>query len=353
MAKLLPQSFDSAFRARLSHLSWPQWVDLMGDLELDRGEFSQSSTPAERLTSLAEQLTLHGRWGRFWECAGRKYGIFPAGGVPLGPVPGDVVARVPAGVNAEAEVGDSPFHLSSAVPPDHPSYIEREVDGAFRRLLAGPDRLISLTGVYGARKSSLMQRTRGYLPGCRCFFGGGVADMRSDDAGRFMRNFFRLFHSQFGRIDEWDELREALEQEASVLFLDDLGDAKAPGLGELIPALYTQVVEKRIPLRVVATSPKPLREIFAQRGLDNSKYSSCWTRLTVPSFQPAELHQLLRLLPPRALAQAEGSIREIEKRSALNPRALQYLCQRLWEAERAGQPDTALRILLQSQSSYE
>jgi hypothetical protein len=249
-------------------------------------------------------------------------------------------------------VKGNPFQTAGAVPHDHPTYIRRPSDDEFEKALAGPDRLISITGEYGIGKSSLMHQTRRILSN-HYFFGGGLADMRSDNPQMFIKCFFKLFSHRFGVVEDWDHLDEHLHDHPSVLFLDDLGEVAAPGLGALIPALIARLTKPDAKLRAITTSPKSLRDIFDKRDLGNPKYSKPWKNIQVEALQEQGVRQLLQLLPPRCYAQAMTHFREIEQRSQYKPQRLQCLCSRLFDAEYNGSTEMQLSALIKEEASYE
>ncbi|HEV7406754.1 MAG TPA: TIR domain-containing protein [Chthoniobacteraceae bacterium] len=242
----------------------------------------------------------------------------------------------------------NPFQSAGALPHDHPTYIRRQADDEFERALLGQRRLIAITGEFGIGKSSLMLQAHCVLPGHH-FFGGGLADMRSENERLFMRNFFRLF----GAICDWCELENYVRQNPSVLFLDDLSEVMAPGLLALIPALISLVNRGDIELRIVTTAPKPLRTIFDDRQMENPKYSDPWQHITVGLMHEAHIHKLLQLLPPRAQKQVKTSAKDIEIISRLRPKRLQRLFQRLYDAECGDCADNDFAKIIKNDASYD
>ena len=247
---------------------------------------------------------------------------------------------------------DNPFQTAGALPQDHRTYIQRAADAGFAGLLAGPDRLISITGEFGIGKSSLMQQARRILPSHE-FFGGGLADLNSTDESRFMRNFFKLFARRFGAIADWDELDEHIRQSPSVLFLDDLSEVAAPGLGAIIPAVVERFAKPGNGLHVITTKPKTLKEILGKRDLANPKYSRPWKNVLVGPLEAPGARQLLEMLPPRSQALAFGCFPAVEEHTQLRPQPLQCLCHRLYDSECDALSDAALTALIQDPASYE
>ena len=64
-------------RRRLQLMTRVQFAELLEEIGLDRSEFSDNATPAERLVILEEQITVYGRWPEFWEYVGRTYNMYP------------------------------------------------------------------------------------------------------------------------------------------------------------------------------------------------------------------------------------------------------------------------------------
>ena len=167
-----------------------------------------------------------------------------------------------------------------------------------------------------------------------------------------MNNFFKLFKSHFGAIDDWEQLEAAIRKCPSVLFLDDIGEVQTPGLEALMPGLVQTFGIPNSRLRVIVTSPLTISKIFERRGL-NPKYSRPWEQITVPPCKSFEWRQLLNLLTNRAREVAVKMIDQIEAKSSLEPQRLQRLCARLFDADTAGRPDSELESLVGAIESYE
>ncbi|MBV9656555.1 MAG: hypothetical protein JO295_00455 [Verrucomicrobia bacterium] len=265
--------------------------------------------------------------------------------------PKDHYAKGKATPPQPAAKQQNPFQTAGALRHDHPTYLQRPADAEFENALQGPSRLISITGEYEIGKSSLMNQARRILQGYE-FFGGGLASSNSHDEARFMHYFFKLFTRRFGAVADWDELDEHTRHCPSVLFLDDLGEVAAPGLGVLIPALVERLATPGPGLRAITTSPQKLRTMFADRKLGNPRYSRPWQNIVVGQLPSSEARRLLELLQPRARSLALARIQEIEATSQLRPKKLQCLCQLLYDAECNGFTDEALITLVQTEKSY-
>ena len=255
------------------------------------------------------------------------------------------------------KVGDSsalqanPFHPAGALRPDDPTYIRRQSDTEFENMLVGPDRLISITGDFCVGKTSLMLQARRLLPN-HLFFGGYLADCRSDDPQRFMKNFFKLFAGEFGAIDEWDDLERQANQRPSILLLDDIGEILAAGLEALIPPLIARFRNPGPGLRVITTSPVSLSAMFAHRGLRDPKFIKPWKCIHVSPFRDTELQELLRLLSPRSRELALKSMSVIKEKSQSIPLRVQGLCRLLFESEVSKASDQDLLAIIHDEKSY-
>jgi hypothetical protein len=253
----------------------------------------------------------------------------------------------PLGVKQE-----NPFQTAGALPHDHPTYIRRPSDDEFEQVLAGSDRLISITGDFYIGKSSLMLQARRILPN-HLFFGRGLAGLRSDDPQKFIRNFFKLFEYHFGAIDDWDDLDHRASQHPSILFLDDLGEVLAPGLEAMIPPLIERLTNPGSGLRAITTSRQKLATIFERREIYDPKFSKPWTYIHVLPFRDIEAQKLLFLLPPRVRELTLQRISQIKEKSRLMPHRLQRLCKNLFEAESSGASNERLSAIIMNAESYE
>ncbi len=242
---------------------------------------------------------------------------------------------------------DNPFHPVGTMPCGHHSYVRRAADAELERLLNGPGQLISIVGESGIGKSSLVEQARRILPNHR-FISGGLADLRSEDAERFMKNFFRFFLE----MDDWPDLDNYAGLTPCVLCLDDLGHIRKPGFQAFFPGLVERFSRDGAALRVLATFPVKLVDILQKAEVKES-YADAWKNILLVPFREAEARQLFERLLPRSRQLVDSLFTEVRKNSLLKPKLLQCLCHRLYDSECDRTSDAIITALIQDPASYK
>jgi hypothetical protein len=260
-------------------------------------------------------------------------------------------AKTPA---ASVEIQDvSPFQMVGMLPDDHPTYVPRECDRQLAEFLADPKIVcIAINGDFEIGKSSLMMRAGRVLGPAWIAVAGDLGDLRSDRADRCVDNFFQLFVSHFGQLDSWHDLGQRLVEQPVLLLLDDLGEMLAPGAQAVLPHLIDTALAAGGKLRILATLPLQIDQYLRSHGVDRPNYHRPWRTISVVHFKESQAKRLLSSLPPRPLAIAERLFAEVERHSALKPRPLQCLADRLWHAHQNKDDDARLAAIVQDHNSY-
>jgi SEFIR domain-containing protein len=247
----------------------------------------------------------------------------------------------------------SPFQTAGMLPYDHSTYVPRECDRQLAEFLIHPNIVcIAINGDFEIGKSSLMMRAAGVLGPDWIIVGGGLGDLRSDRPDLCVDNFFQLFTSHFGRLDSWPGLRQRLVEQPVLLLLDDLGEMLAPGAQAVLPGVISAALAANGNLRVVATLPVRIDQYLRDRGLGNPRYHRPWHAVSVRPFNEPQAKRLLSILPAESCAVAERLFTEVERRSALKPRPLQCLADRLWHAHRHKADDVRRAAIVRDSDSY-
>lgn len=255
---------------------------------------------------------------------------------------------------ALVEIQDvSPFQMAGMLPDGHPTYVPRECDRQLAEFLDDPKIVcIAINGNFEIGKSSLMMRAGRVLGPGWIVVGGGLGDLRSDRADLCVDNFFQLFTSHFGRLDSWHGLRQRLVEQPVLLLLDDLGEMLAPGAQAVLPDVIAAALGANGKLRVVATLPVRMDQYLRDRGLGDPRYHRPWHAVSVRPFNEPQAKRLLSILPAESYAVTERLFIEVERYSALKPRPLQCLADRLWHAHRDKDDNARLAAIVRDHDSY-
>jgi hypothetical protein len=249
--------------------------------------------------------------------------------------------------------GVSPFQTAGMLPDGHPTYVPRECDHQLAKFLDDPKIVcIAINGDYEIGKSSLMMRVGRVLGPTWIVVGGGLGDLRSDRADRCVDNFFQLFAPHFGQLDSWRDLGRRLIEQPVLLLLDDLGEMLAPGAQAILPRVIDAALAASGKLRLVATLPVRIDQYLRDHGLANQKYHRPWRTLSVLPFKESQAKHLFSLLPAESHTLTEQLFAEVEQHSALKPRPLQCLADRLWHAHREREGETHLAAIIRDPDSY-
>ncbi len=261
----------------------------------------------------------------------------------------------------------NPFRTAGKLAHDDPTYCYRECDKEYELLLEKGYPFVCIYGRYEIGKSSLMEQARRILGSEWQFFGGGIADLRSENERLFIDNFFALFESIFGRIGSWATLGDCLREKPSVIFLDDLGELQSPGLRALVPRLHDLVYRHGVgpKLRVVGTVPGLIKLLFEERGLHNPKFSRIWQSVEVLPFLGAEADELFEKLTDFLPEEGRRIVRNCRNTIMVNvaygdsptiagaaPRRLQCLYSKLFYAAEECRTPSHLLNLIQEEASY-
>lgn len=216
-------------------------------------------------------------------------------------------------------------------------------------------KLIGIIGEHQIGKSSLLEQIPTFMnAGWKvCFM--DFQEMRNDKFERFTEEFFEDIRKNiFEGVNSWKELLNNLKNQPVIFCFDEVG-ALAPIADLFIPKLYhLQSNTNNENIRIITCSPTPINTLFKKEfQVKNPKYSSNWHTIPVKPFKPEEIQQMLNLLPKFAATVAIAQCEIIIKLSSCHPLALQYLCDRLFQANQKGQTQTELIAIITNPNSYK
>jgi hypothetical protein len=185
--------------------------------------------------------------------------------------------------------------------------------------------------------------------------------MRTDSAAIFTEEFFRAAGAAFGKTSTWEELDGGGRARPCAILLDEFGALTPAVAAEFVPKLCWLTEQAGSQVRAIVSLPEPdgpagaspLQAFLKAHGLEHPKYWRQWRSVRVPPFGPGELDALLSLLPRWAGDLACAHRATILELSCGNPRRLQCLCSRLFEAAQRGAVGGELAGLVCGRENYE
>ncbi len=261
----------------------------------------------------------------------------------------------------DAQINNTnPFQKAGPLPPDAPSYIQRECDRELAEALE-TNKQIAIVGEFQIGKSSLLNQVMNvpYLTNtvwqdCYIDFQG----MSYFDASLFMREFFEAISSTLDKdIRSWPDINEYLEHHSLIFRIDEFGWLKTNYdiVYNFITQLY-KLTSQRQNIRIVITLPLTI-DIFItslkDRQLRNPRYLERWKSIKIKKFNEKEIRELLNLLPGYAAKIANRDIDRIVSLSLGEPKRIQKLCYTLFEADRDSRDEEELEQMIQNSASYE